>query len=509
MGANRHNNYFSPRGGAETDTASLTSAGNSIPCHAELVSASQKNKNLCEKINLQTINVIPHCQRQDITLELGQSLYVIPHLLRDLIDKIRSRNKSGMTEVSCHPEVPEARQHSGSLCNFTGHPEAIAEGSQKVDEMLKQVQNDKYVSGAHSKHLFTYSLINLLTSKKAAFTLAEVLITLAIIGIVAAMTIPTLVANYQTRAWSTSASVFERKLEEALRQMNTQQVLAGYKSTADFVNALGKYFKINKVCQNDDIMSCFEDKVYWGVDEEEIDMTKIKNAKNFGQDDWDTELIGVQFANGTTGLIAYNPDCKEQPFSNQFTGTSCLAILYDTTGFKTPNTQQKDLRSINVLSLGGNKCVIDLGSVCFTAPFRGISVSAEECKQMADNGYGNNKENCIHDTDFFAGAVKTCGGIDKMANAEQLTLLANEIYRTSVKSNDCTSNLNWDIDKVEEMGFTPTPYGDEYTFFTIFVGNDSRTSEYAPFRQFEVIRTCAGRSSSREADSIYALCIAD
>ena len=51
-----------------------------------------------------------------------------------------------MTEVSCHPEVPEARQHSGSLCNFTGHPEAIAEGSQKVNEMLKQVQHDKNTS---------------------------------------------------------------------------------------------------------------------------------------------------------------------------------------------------------------------------------------------------------------------------------------------------------------------------------------------------------------------------
>ena len=44
----------------------------------------------------------------------------------------------------------------------------------------------------HATHLthFTHS-------KKAAFTLAEVLITLGIIGVVAAMTIPTLVANYR------------------------------------------------------------------------------------------------------------------------------------------------------------------------------------------------------------------------------------------------------------------------------------------------------------------------
>ena len=35
---------------------------------------------------------------------------------------------------------------------------------------------------------------------KKAFTLAEILITLGIIGVVAAMTIPTLVANYRTKA---------------------------------------------------------------------------------------------------------------------------------------------------------------------------------------------------------------------------------------------------------------------------------------------------------------------
>ena len=52
-------------------------------------------------------------------------------------------------------------------------------------------------------------------TRKFGFTLAEVLITLAIIGIVAAMTIPTLIANYQERSWNTAATVFDRKLTEA------------------------------------------------------------------------------------------------------------------------------------------------------------------------------------------------------------------------------------------------------------------------------------------------------
>ena len=44
-------------------------------------------------------------------------------------------------------------------------------------------------------YLFSYSLF-----KKCAFTLAEVLITLGIIGVVAAMTIPTLTTNYRHKA---------------------------------------------------------------------------------------------------------------------------------------------------------------------------------------------------------------------------------------------------------------------------------------------------------------------
>ncbi|MBE7709855.1 MAG: prepilin-type N-terminal cleavage/methylation domain-containing protein, partial [Cyanobacteria bacterium SIG32] len=85
----------------------------------------------------------------------------------------------------------------------------------------------------------------------AAFTLAEVLITLAIIGVVAAMTIPTLVANYQTRAWNTSATVFDRKLTEALKVMNVQGTLAGYQTTESFVEELSKHFKTTKICAND------------------------------------------------------------------------------------------------------------------------------------------------------------------------------------------------------------------------------------------------------------------
>ncbi len=49
-----------------------------------------------------------------------------------------------------------------------------------------------------------FALAEVLTAKKsAAFTLAEVLITLAIIGVVAALTIPTVITNYQKKMYVT------------------------------------------------------------------------------------------------------------------------------------------------------------------------------------------------------------------------------------------------------------------------------------------------------------------
>ena len=358
------------------------------------------------------------------------------------------------------------------------------------------------MSKAHGKHKpHATHLTHITHAKRAAFTLAEVLITLAIIGIVAAMTIPTLVANYQRKAWNTSAQVFERKLEEALRQMNTQQVLAGYRSTANFVNALGKYFKINKVCQNDDIMSCFEDKVYWGADEEEVDMTKIKNASNFGQDDWDTELIGVQFANGTTGLIAYNPECKENPYTNQFTGTSCLAILYDTDGFKKPNTQQKDLRSINVESLDGKNCAFEIDDICFTAPFYPEPITKAECEQLkGDLGI----KECYYDNDYWAGAVKACGGVSKMPTMAQVADIANYVYNTSgIGAKTDKSGLTLDYDKVAELGFTAS----QGSYFSIWPGEEY-PDHYAYRRSFGPTRTRL-YLEARNLSSPQAVCLAD
>ena len=297
---------------------------------------------------------------------------------------------------------------------------------------------------------------------KKGFTLAEVLITLAIIGIVAALTIPTLVQNYQERAWNTASQVFQRKLGEALKVMNVQGTLAGYTTTEAFVDELSKHIKITKVCKNDDITTCFADTVTWG--DEEVDMSKVKKAKNFGQEDWDTNTVGVQFANGVNGVIAYNPDCRQNQFSNDVItigengiGTNCLAILYDVDGFKNPNTQQKDLRGLNVTSLGGSNCAIELSDgTCFTAPFKPTAVTKAECEQLVAEGYPIKE--CHFESDYWAGAVKACHDMgSSLPSQEQLDQLARDLY-PGTEITTGTSSGTRDNDLAVSMGFI-TSYG--------------------------------------------------
>ena len=302
---------------------------------------------------------------------------------------------------------------------------------------------------------------SLITPKvKSAFTLAEVLITLAIIGIVAALTIPTLIQNYQERAWGTASEVFQRKLGEALRVMNVQGTLAGYTTTEAFVDELSKHIKITRICENDDITTCFADKVTW--DGEEVEMSKIKTSKNFGKDDWDTNTVAVQFANGVNGIIAYNPDCRQNQFSNDVItvgetgiGTTCLAILYDVDGFKNPNTQQKDLRGLNVASLGGSNCAIELSDgTCFTAPFIPTPLTLAECEaQKGELGISE----CSWGPDCWAGAVKKCHDMgSSLPSQEQLDQLARDLYpgaTINTRLGQSSTGGSRDNDLAFEMGF--------------------------------------------------------
>ena len=381
-----------------------------------------------------------------------------------------------------------------------------------TEKLKKDITCHKVALTDSSNHLITQSLSHLITSKATAFTLAEVLITLAIIGVVAALTIPPLIKNHNEKAWSTAQDVFTKRLEVATRQMNTEEKLAGYESTMDFVNELKKYIKITRICDSDEITKCFAKEVIWSDGEEPIDMSTIQNAASLGQEDWDTDTVAVQFANGVNAIIAYNPNATQDPYNNQFSATSnSMAILYDVSGNKNPNTNGKDIGKINVEQLAGvTGCMIPelKDTMCITqilGPQNGgySPMTLEECNQAVSEGKLGITA-CYYSSDYWAGAVRACGGVQNMPTQAQLEQLAAYIYPDAdeINGGTTTTYANWDADRAS-LFKAQTPSG--YSGFFVWSGQEY-SQYYAYNRYFSPTDTNWGYSN-RSNSGILAVCL--
>ena len=100
-------------------------------------------------------------------------------------------------------------------------------------EILKQVQDDINLPLKR-----TYSPVHLLPHKFFAFTLAEVLITLGVIGVVAALTMPNLIANYQKRVYAVQAQKVANTIVNGLCLMMSDAGVESIDDT-DFWTYLG------------------------------------------------------------------------------------------------------------------------------------------------------------------------------------------------------------------------------------------------------------------------------
>lgn len=343
---------------------------------------------------------------------------------------------------------------------------------------------------------------------KKAFTLAEVLITLSVIGVVAAITLPGLIRNHNEKAWSTAQDVFTRRLEVATRQMNTEEKLAGYTNTMDFVNELKKYIKITRVCDSNELTKCFAKTIITAND---IVYETDTDLKQLSKDNWSTGTVGVQFSNGVNALIAYNPKATEDPFNNQFSATSAsLAIIYDVSGYKNPNTLGKDINvNSNVKPLG---CLIKsdlVGGMCITkilAPGTGFNpMSKADCESQKDAlGIGE----CYEDNDYWAGAAKACSGTSNMPSLDQLTELAKYIYDAEKVYPDSTIGLGLSMDEERAkllLSISPTL---EYDSFYVWSKQEFSGASGAYFQIFSKYGT-SQNVDGRDSNSVLAVCISN
>ena len=170
--------------------------------------------------------------------------------------------------------------------------------------------------------------------KRLAFTLAEVLITLGIIGIVAEMTIPTLVQNTQEKVTVVSLKKAYSMLTQAYTMAVTDNGTPDtWGFTADgagavtMMNVVKPYFRVTQDCGTGG--TCFSGDDY-----------KHMNGSSRGTINGDTGLAKVRLADGTLWAVAITSATCNTDFGSTLTG--CGYFYVDVNGFKKPNTVGKD-----------------------------------------------------------------------------------------------------------------------------------------------------------------------
>ena len=350
---------------------------------------------------------------------------------------------------------------------------------------------------------------------KAAFTLAEVLITLGIIGVVAALTMPALITNIQDRIQQKRIENINQKLSKVTDKMAVQSGLTGYGTTMAFVQEMSKHMKIAKICDNEHLAECWPTQEVTLNDEGKTwEIAKTKNAKTLkisnNAEDW-ADTVGIVTGDGTGMILSYNKKCefsvddvglKYDSSTGKSNSLGCLSGVYDWNGSSKPNKLGKDVTMLAPASGLGNNCAIEAGGKCFTAAFTPTALTYAQCEAEKDKlGIVECcSDNDCDGTDYWAGAVKQCGGVSKMPTDADLTELAKVLYNTSsISPSDNTYGLTLDTSKASSMGFT-----DEV--FDVWSGEELNNAAYS--RSFTRSFT-EWSTVIRDADIISAVCLGD
>ena len=221
---------------------------------------------------------------------------------------------------------------------------------------------------------------NRFNSKNNGFTLAEVLITLGIIGVVAAMTLPTLIQNQQKRSLEVATQKFYSTMSQAVKKYMADEGVDDLRNTPltdmsdDFSNwedaekacddFVQKYLKVAKVCEN----GCFADNY------------KTLNGEISGEPGLELEYYKGTFMLADGAVFDINPGTSRLP----------IELYVDVNGRKGPNKIGYDLWSMDIFYDGS----IDESNV------------NPECKK-----YGG--RNCIDwngTSEVREGRVESCDG---------------------------------------------------------------------------------------------------
>lgn len=214
--------------------------------------------------------------------------------------------------------------------------------------------------------------------KKRAFTLAEVLITLGILGIVMEMTIPTLMQNMVEKNTTTMLkkeySILSSAYTLAVQENGTpdQWSLGGYDDQQGALNILKNLsptLKIIKNCGTD--MGCWPDVMY----------KRLSNTNHENVDET-TGRAKAQLADGSLiAVYVRDAGCAQPRGGSLALSNVCGGIEIDINGFKSPNKNGYDFFQFYLTKYG----IVPLGTPQESDSFNSFATS---CQDTTKTGWG-------------------------------------------------------------------------------------------------------------------------
>ena len=242
-----------------------------------------------------------------------------------------------------------------------------------------------------------------------AFTMAEILLSLTIIGVVAAITLPSLTGNINERTWNTQRKALYARFSQAIALIPALNGYGTLDETTDTVaetfvtNGLAKVLKINNICGSDNLSDCGLPAKVTPLVGSVIDFPQTLQDLNplntsvyqswsdpdpskAGQHSYsqrNTKAAAFETANGESIAVYYNPTCSSllaEPNYIFIQKKMCANFVYDLNGSKGPNTMGKDIGIITVLYPTDSLLVAPLPHAQDASTSVASNVATSKCK---------------------------------------------------------------------------------------------------------------------------------
>ncbi len=214
--------------------------------------------------------------------------------------------------------------------------------------------------------------------------MAEILLSLTIIGIVAAITLPSLTGNINERTWNTQRKALYARFSQAISLM---PALNGYgtlkeessEGASDAVDTatetfltdgLAKVLKINNICDNEHLEDCGIVTSFTNMAGSQIPIPMTLYELNshfrsvalhgYSYSTMDTKAAAFETQNGESIIAFYNQSCitdlnpgfstNQGSFIAFPQSNMCVNFIYDLNGNKGPNTFGKDIGIMTVFN---------------------------------------------------------------------------------------------------------------------------------------------------------------